>query len=418
MKKKNKYSLTVFIALSMFNFAFSQEKHIQLSINSNPTDANYWWLEKNNFGIEPADLDFEIDWIIKTAKTEYKFRALYQEPNKIHINESYIKHNFSNQTFLRFGAYYRDFSTYLNDNLSSGSMLISKNAQPMPKIGLVTSKVLNENINLQLGMSHGFFDKSGRGYDEFYLESPFLHEKFIYMNIKKNQHEMGVGLVHEAIWAGSTPELGKQPSKLKDFFKVFISADGNDVLDDNDIHAHANALGSHLGIWDFYYQKTDQKKAIKLYYQHFFEDTSSFRFANSIDGLWGLELENYIPDTNILFEYLDTTHCCTDPPYQDDNYYSNYQYVAGWTYKNYVLGNPFIRNTAAFRELIKLFHIGIRIDKSSHYFQMQSSRKIHTKDDVKYKIQAGKKIKENLNIRVYFVKNNTSGLGFGLSYIL
>ena len=40
-------------------------------------------------------------------------------------------------------------------------------------------------------------------------------------------------------------------SSFNDYLKIFISADG--PLLDGD--AHANALGNHLGIWDFYFQK-------------------------------------------------------------------------------------------------------------------------------------------------------------------
>ena len=413
--KNQSYYLMIILFLS--NLAFSQERRVKVSMQSNPLESGYWWLEKNNFGMNPSALDLEIDWQLNTIKTEYKSHFVYQKSNQLYFKESYIKHNFSNQTFLRLGLYYRDFSKYLNDELSSGSMLISKNAQPMPKIGFVASKTLrrNKNYSFDFGIAHGFFDKSGRGFDNFYIKAPFLHEKFLYLNIHKNQRKMGIGIVHEAIWSGSTPELGQQPNTLKDFFKVFISADG-EYIDG----PHANALGSHLGIWDFYYQINTDEKIMKFYYQHFFEDTSSLRFANSIDGLWGIELENYIPNTNLLIEYLDTTHCCYNPPYQDDNYYANFQYVAGWTHKNFVLGNPFIRNTAAFRELIKVFHIGMKIDASSHYFKIQSSRKINTKDTVKYKISAGKTIKDSLKLNIFIANDDVNDIGFGagISYLI
>ena len=42
---------------------------------------------------------------------------------------------------------------------------------------------------------------------------------------------------------------GNQPSAFKDFLKIIISADGHD-----EGGSHVNALGNHLGIWDFYYQ--------------------------------------------------------------------------------------------------------------------------------------------------------------------
>ena len=101
-----------------------------------------------------------------------------------------------------------------------------------------------------------------------------------------------------------------------------------------------------MGYGTFTLLKINEKRVIKFYYQHFFEDTSSFRFKNKWDGLWGLELTNYIPNTNILIEFIDTSNCCEDPPYQYDFYYWNYEYTSGWKYKNYILGNPFVNDTA------------------------------------------------------------------------
>ena len=75
--------------------------------------------------------------------------------------------------------------------------------------------------------------------------------KFVYINIIKSNYEFGIGFVHEAMWGGSTRLLGSQPDKIQDFLKVFISADGPY----KEGEPHANALGNHLGIWDFFYKK-------------------------------------------------------------------------------------------------------------------------------------------------------------------
>ena len=71
-------------------------------------------------------------------------------------------------------------------------------------------------------------------------------------------------------------------------------------------------------------------------------------------------------------------------------------------------------------QLIKVFHIGMKIDASSHYFKIQSSRKINTKDTVKYKISAGKKIKDSIELNIYIANNNIDDVGFGtgISYLI
>ena len=110
--------------------------------------------------------------------------------------------------------------------------------------------------------------------------------------------------------------------------------------------------------------------------------------------MWGLELYNYIDNTKILFEYLNTTNQDRDPPYVQDAYYHHYQYPEGWSYKGYTIGNPFI-NSGDYSNInpSKVFHFGIQNYKIGEYkYRLLLSRKINISDSVKYKILVGKKI--------------------------
>jgi hypothetical protein len=288
-------------------------------------------------------------------------------------------------------------------------MLVSHNARAMPKIGLVSSKHIKK-VTFDFGMAHGVFDKGS-----VYTKNPLLHEKFIYMNMKNNIHYFSIGFIHEAVWGGSTEEYGNFPHSFKDFLKVFISGDGP-LLEGE---PHANALGNHLGIWDFYYKRVISDKEVKLYYQHLFEDTSSLRFANKTDGLWGIELKNYIPRSTILLEYIDTSNARINPPYQLDYYYSNYQYISGWTYKGNIIGNPFINDDGSeqgFDER-KVVHIGAKGKIGLYHYQMKISKKINANDFIKYKALIGRPIKSNFNLNLFLINNeNTNSLGLNLSY--
>tara|TARA_Y100000590_G_scaffold470298_1_gene663417 strand:- start:134 stop:1477 length:1344 start_codon:yes stop_codon:yes gene_type:complete len=419
--KNSLYKKVIVVLLLFMNLGISQESLYEINLNVNPDKNDYWWLNNNNQGKYANKNIIDLKWKMKNQSMEYQLILSngFAENQKFQIGESFIKGNIFKDVYIKLGKYYRDFSLYLNDNLSSGSMLISNNAEPMPKMGLIGKSQYNRNKNISFdwGISHGKFDKN-----EYYSQSPFLHEKFLYMNFKKNDQKFSVGLVHEAVWAGTTTagdHQGKQPGKIKDFFKVFISADG--PLREGEVHA--NALGNHLGIWDFYYQKNKNKNQIlKLYYQHFFEDTSSLRFANKTDGLWGIELKNYISNTNILLEYLDTSNCCVNPPYQSDQYYYNYQYRAGWSYKNNILGNPFV-NPTGFRsgnvELSKIVHIGLTKNIDMNNLTIQASRDTHISDNIKYKITFDREINKIALINIFLVGNEDShGFGLGGSYII
>ena len=393
----------------------SQESELIIKTKINPTESEYWWLEKNNFGITPSNFDLQTKWKLQTLKTSYVINIFFQSDNKknnIYLNESFIKYHISDETFLRIGQYYRDFSNYLNDEISSGHMLISQNAKPMPKIGFVTSKKFKktEKVNFQIGMAHGFFDR-----DDYYIEAPFLHEKFIYMHIKNKNYRFSWGLVHEAIWAGANPDR-KFPNSLKDFIKVMIAEDGFD----EGIVTHQNALGSHLAIWDFLVQKINDDKFWKLYYQHIFEDTSGLRFKNRFDGLWGFEIVNYIPNTSFLFEYLITSNQLRNPPYVNERYYRNYQYKLGWTYNNYTLGNPYINPPELENHLainpVDVFHIGIKGEFLSNDYKIKIGRKTNISDKFQYQFSIDRNINDKFNIGLFLVNNENNNQGIGFTF--
>ena len=396
------------------SLSIAQDYKLMLKIQNNHTDSGYWWLEKNNFGIKSNGLTLQTSFELKKIKSEYLVNIIGEEAsNKLYINESFIKYNFSDKTFLRAGQYYRDFSTYLSDDISSGSLLVSHNAKAMPKIGMVSSKQFKK-VTFDFGIAHGVFDKG------IYSQTPLLHEKFLYINWQKDGvHHFSIGFVHEAMWGGATDENQKWPLRKssnlwKDFLKIFISADGP-----FEGGSHANALGNHLGIWDFSYQKKHDDQTLKLYYQHIFEDTSSLRFSNKTDGLWGIELTNYIPNSTILFEYIDTSNSRINPPYQLDYYYSNYQYISGWTYKGNIIGNPFINDdgTEAGFDERQVIHMGAKGKIGLYDYQMKLSRKVNVNDFMKYKAIIGRPIKKNISLNLFLInRKDASSLGFDVYY--
>ena len=110
------------------------------------------------------------------------------------FSNSYIEILINSNNSIRIGEFYRLHSTYLNDDISSGSLLISNNAQALRKIGFngkITSKNY-KNLSFDYGISHGFLDKT-----DLYIEAPYLHEKFIYSNLNLNDSLFSFGLVHK-----------------------------------------------------------------------------------------------------------------------------------------------------------------------------------------------------------------------------
>ena len=399
----------VFLIISDFGL-YGQDSNSYINFYSNPNESsNYWWLDKNNYGRTNYHTSIELNSETKKKNFFYKINLFgpLNDNKPFLLGESYLKYSFSEKIFLKTGRYYRDFSNYLNDQLSSGSLLISKNAEPMPKIGFVYSIDLkkNKNINFDFGIAHGVFHKNN-----YYTKKPFLHEKFAYINIEKNNYKIGIGLVHEAMWAGGTPSLGNFPSSFKDFLKVMIAKDGPRAASE----PHANALGNHLGIWDFYLEKAIDKKKIKFYHQHIFEDTSGLRFANRFDGLWGVEFVDNLKRSNFLIEYLVTTNQYFNPPYVNEEYYHNYQYKDGWSYKDFTLGNPYINHKKIIP--VDVIHFGFSKNNNLNYYDLKLSRRTNFTDDFHYKFSFGRLFKENFSLNFFIAnKTNKHTIGFYFS---
>ena len=257
-------------------------------------------------------------------------------------------------------------------------------------------------MKFSYGIAHSILEKN-----DIYNESPFIHEKFLYLIKNENDYQYGFGFVHEAMWAGSTYLYGKFPSSFSDFWKVFLSADGQKV----EGQPHANALGNHLGIWDFYYVKKNKSNIFKFYYQHFFEDTSGLRFQNRFDGLWGFEYKDLSSKLNYVLEYIDTSNQDRNPPYVDENYYNHSEYKLGWSYKGYVIGNPFINNVPS-----KIIHSGISMDEINNYkFKILLSKRIDTNDTLKYSFSVGK-VFQNFTTLIFINGSKSKNVGLRIDY--
>tara|TARA_B100001057_G_scaffold45658_1_gene40757 strand:- start:1951 stop:3174 length:1224 start_codon:yes stop_codon:yes gene_type:complete len=385
LPRKNYLLISQFLFIIFHSFIFSQNE-IHISTNSS-MNKSYWWAQNGVKGIDHSKKNIYGSLSIKKDKIHFKLSSHIFDDN-INVHETFLKYKINNTSFIRIGKYYRDYSSYLNNDLSSGHLLVSHNALPMSKIGFVKSKNFKK-VSFEGGISHGYLDKNSD-----YTKRPFLHEKFIYLHYDNQSYKYSFGFLHEAIWGGSTLQKGVQPNDLSDFWRVFISADRK--IEDYDIvpDTHLNALGNHLGVWEFVVQKIDNNKIIKLYYQHFFEDTSGLRFNNGLDGLWGFEFNNKNKKINLLLEYLRTVKSTMD------SYYNHGTYVRGWSYKDQAIGSPFIE----FRNLNpgELLHFASKINlKENVVFNLKISKHINRKDDLKYKLLITRETKNQIpNISV------------------
>ena len=382
---KNKYSWIFFgFLINIFFSIIYAQSYINISSNLNNKPLPFWHTS-NQLGIydkSPSIISesfkgknnlFEYNFIVVLDPTDF---------SNFYIPIASINNN-NNNYQLKAGRWIDNLTN--ESILSTGSLLISKNALPITKISLRTNEyknfsIFNFQFSMKAGISHGWMSK------ERYVKAPLLHEKFLYINKDfKNQMTFRVGLVHEAMWGGETEKHGQQSQSLNDYLRVLTFSPGSKS---SLIQEQINTLGNHLGVWDIVFTKIQKKLEFKLYYQHPFEDGSgayqyffdelkAFRFPlKSFDGLFGIEIINNNSKlfNILLYEYLNTMYqsgskAASDSTYGWDNYYNHYIYQSGWVNEGRVISNPLFTLGSNFghynnsnyiiNNRIKSHHIGI-----------------------------------------------------------
>ncbi|MGK7395913.1 MAG: capsule assembly Wzi family protein [Candidatus Cyclobacteriaceae bacterium M3_2C_046] len=273
-----------------------------------------------------------------------------------YLQQLYVKVKYGPIQF-RAGKYHETIGQQI-DALSTGSLALSNNARPLPKISIgipdYTAVPLTYGYFEIKGMwSHGWFE------EDRFVQNPFLHEKYIYGRLGGDLPvKASTGLVHFAQWGGQHPRFGQLDDSFSDFAKVFFGREGGVSGD------AVNALGNHLGILDFGLLIELKKLDIFLYNQYPFEDQSNLHtiFLTNFDRLVGVSLENKSESftfiKHFLYEFI-TTKWQSGPGLPDvtskyntkesnygynftgrDDFYNNFLYKDGWTYQNRILGTP------------------------------------------------------------------------------
>lgn len=262
--------------------------------------------------------------------------------------------------------------------LSIGSTVWSMNAHPMPKLvletpGYVEIPFTKGYAEINGSLSHGWFER------DRYVNDVFLHHKQLHLRLGGDFFINGsLGIIHFAQWGGSSPnpDYGDLPSDWDAYKRVFFAQRG----DSASVHANEsiNTLGNHLGSWNLRLDVKAGNFTSSAYFQSIFEDNSGMINPFEGDGLLGVSL--VLNETNrivnhLVFEYLNTTY--QSGPVHDlsdsikltgnDNYFNNYIYQSGWTYKGMTLGTPLI-TSPVFNEdgsqriqnnRVRAFHLGI-----------------------------------------------------------
>lgn len=286
-------------------------------------------------------------------------------------------------------------SAILNQSLTSGDLVESGNARPMPQVRIgfkdfqdipFTSEWVQISGEVAYGMmlDDNWLEDHYNYYKYHITENQLYNYKRLYFRTKPSQpFSLTIGMQAAAVFGGETyyylkGKLVKQErhsKSVKSFLKMLLpTQDGGDGF----------YTGNHVGSWDIRGRyRLDNGSEISAYASWLWEDGSGIGKLNGWDGLWGIE---YKADkkgwiTGALVEYLDFTNQSgpihyapgdypdtdlTDHASGADDYYNNAAYNS-YAYYGQSIGTPAIMapiyNTDGFPAFVanamRGFHVGI-----------------------------------------------------------
>lgn len=260
-----------------------------------------------------------------------------------------------------------------NPKLSSGGMVESNNARPIPQIRLevpdyVTIPGTHHWLYLKGHIAFGRFTDD-RWQKDFvslgnkYAKDVLYHSKSIFAKVGNKERfpvvfeggmQMSAQFGGDQYIAGQPGVAINMPTRFIDFMRVLIPMAGDDTTPEGE---QVNIYGNHVGSWNFAVTAYLNQWKLKAYYEHYFDDHSQmfFQYGRWKDGHIGLEVtfpKNRFIDT-FVYEGLGTKDQ-TGPMLYDsfwgefeeqisakDNYYNHYLYQ-GWQHWGMGIGNPLL----------------------------------------------------------------------------
>lgn len=277
----------------------------------------------------------------------------------------------------------------VNNELSSGDMVFSNNARPIPQIYFAMPEYqwipkTNKWLAVKGFLSFGFFtdgrwQKSTFNGKSNWSKNVFYHSKGVFLRGGNSDRfpltveggfEMGTQFGGTSYrYINGKYHIINMHHGLKELINAILGLSGGDSNDPNQIGEISNCYGNHVGEWSLALSWTpkDADWAVKAYFQHYFEDHSQLFF----DYLWRDMLlggEFTLPKNpfvdKVVYEYLHTKDQ-SGPVYWDhtpdipiqisgtDDYYNHYIYN-GWQHWGMGLGNPLL--------ISPIYSNGIRFD--------------------------------------------------------
>jgi hypothetical protein len=247
----------------------------------------------------------------------------------------------------------KEFLGLADSLLTTGSIAMSSNYRPYPKIQIATPQFVNiipgnDILSFKFSYSDGLLGSAGVHYGNVtQVPEIYMHQKSLYLKLGKRRHRLNLyaGFNHQAIWGGEDKIFTGGLKKAEAYEYVIL---GKSWL--------SSRVGNHLGTIDIGAEWKSRDWTIFVYRQSIYEDGSLANLSNVADGLNGIRLKRKnqrekdpgLKLNTILFEFVYTKNQggavfdFKTGTFGRDNYFNHYVYNQGWSYKGRTLGTPLI----------------------------------------------------------------------------
>lgn len=383
--------LSTAIVLPVLGQQSSIKYEVETQAIGTTNDVVPFWMRSNQFGSIPTDgisgsfigrahkeydstTPRRFDWA-----AGFEGRANVGQNSKLILIEGYAKVKAG--IFQLKGGRSKDVMGLNGDtSLTSGNFAVSGNSLGIPKFEIAIPDYFSLPftdglISIKGTFSHGWIGTT-RGLDSIRGKAPYtyafktttttptsyLHQKSFYGRIGKENWRLKLygGFNHQVVWGGEAEAYGskfKLNSAETFLYVITGKAYGNQEIP-------KSKIGNQLGSIDLGLQYDFDNIRILAYRQNFYDVGALAKLANIRDGLNGITVvnSNFEKSSNmnfqwksILFEFLYTKNQAGETWSKrtksgDEDYYNNWYYLDGWSYKKAGIGTPFISDKNSTRD--------------------------------------------------------------------
>ena len=251
------------------------------------------------------------------------------------LQEGYLKLNLSHWQLA--AGRYQEIIGEVPSQISSGSLGISGNAVPIPKVSLGLPRYTDVPF-----IAPGWVQVKGQASvgwmeEDAFVDKAKFHHRSLYFQVGKravisrrtrSAISLFGGMNQFVIWGGEHPENGQLPGRIQDLARFIVP-------------------GNNLGFFDYGFTLLTRGFKFRGYTQSPFEGKGSINPFRIKDRMAGLVVSDtrkgsFFPD--ITIEAINTTWRDPNPEgiAEEDDYdfYNNFLYADGWSYNGRILGTP------------------------------------------------------------------------------